>query len=144
MEFCEDIVREEILIEFDDGTKPKKDLKEKSRKKRYFKIETFFGEKKTEKIGFIINTIKIKYQRKDETDESGENIIKKGIEEKEIGKQIIATEEERHLIGSNNETLFKIDEYYEYRNQQRVKERIVSKIFRYGGIGLTAIRGDFI
>ena len=41
MEFCEDIVREEILTEYDDGTKPSKELKEKSRKKRFFKIDTF-------------------------------------------------------------------------------------------------------
>ena len=38
MKFCEDIVKEKIITEFDDESDPKEDIKEISRKKRYFKI----------------------------------------------------------------------------------------------------------
>ena len=58
MEFCEDIVREEILIEFDDGTKPKKDSKEKSRKKDILKQKHFLESKKLKKLDTLLIQLK--------------------------------------------------------------------------------------
>ena len=55
MEFCEDIVREEILIEFDDGTKPKKDSKEK---KDILKQKHFLESKKLKKLDTLLIQLK--------------------------------------------------------------------------------------
>ena len=118
MEFCEEIIREETLIEFDDGTNPIRKSDEINRKKRYFKISNFEGEPYDERIDYTIYTKVKKYQREDETDENGEKIIKKGYDI-EKGDKIINTRIERHVIGQRNEDDSEREVHYEYREIER-------------------------
>ena len=142
MEFCEDIVKEEIITELDDGSEPVKDLKEISRKKRYFKTIYYNGPSFNQKCGYIIYTKVRQYKREDETDENCNNIIKKGIE-KEIGEKIIEEKEERHVISTTNEDYLEPEEEYEYRDIQRIKENRDAKIATGIGAVITAMGAAF-
>ena len=138
MKYCEDIVREEIITEFDNGDNPIKDIHEIQRKKRYFKTINYKGEPKNEKDGYIINTVIKLYQREDETDETGNIIVKEGVE-REVGQKIIKTVEERHIINTIRETAFEKEESYEYKNEEKTEVSKFTQAFQ--GIGV-AIAGS--
>lgn len=143
MEFCEDIVKEEVITEFINGKKPERNTKEIQRKKRYFKKNKYKGEPQKEKDGYIVYTTVKLYEREDETDESGKMIIKRGYEG-EINKKIIDRTEIRHLIDTKSETTIENNERYEYRNDKRTVENKLAKGFQYAGTAISAIGGDFI
>lgn len=135
MKYSEDIVREEILIEYDNGTTPKKETKEIERKKKYYKTINFDGEEYKEKIGFLIYTKVKEFKREDETDENG-NIITKGEEEK-TGERIINTEEERHIVRKENQIIYEEDTpYYEYRNINCTRTNEAARTSRDVGTGM--------
>ena len=143
MKFCEDIIWEEIITEFNNGEKPKTTTEEIDRKKRYFKTVKYEGEPQEEIDGFIVETVVKQFEREDETDETGKIIIKKGFE-KEIGKRPIKRIVKRHFISTKSETTTENIERYEYRNVERTVENKIAQGFQYTGLAVSGIGGALL
>ena len=137
MEISEEILREKILIEFDNGNQSQIEEKELSRKPKYYKTITFDGDEYEERNGYIINRKVKEYRREDEVDING-NTIREGNKVK-IGERIIDSREERHIIGTEIQSEIEYSEEYEYRNVPIYRENPGKKV----GIG-TTIFGSFL
>ena len=142
MKFCEDIIKEKTITEFDDGSEPKEDIKEINRKKRYFKVSIIEGEPYTEQIAYMIYTKVKKYKREDETDETGTIIIKEGSRV-QVDERIIEQREERHIIHTRTEESLEHEEVFSQRVIERNIENRGATISRNIGLFITGT-GTFL
>ena len=133
IELSEEIIKEKISIEFDNGDETKIEEKEIKRKQKYYKTIIFEGDEYEERNGYIINKKVKEYRREDEVDVNG-NIIIEGVKVK-IGERTIDSREERHFIGTEVQSEFDVKEEYEYRNLPIVRENHAARISKSVGMG---------